>query len=101
MLAGASLVTVIEGSHVRLTCFVNKPLASAELRLAYVLTGDLLSLIEELRALDPILQAASDTPGRAALAAVLDHPYAGDAARFALGTEATALRRRVGATWAG
>lgn len=76
-------------------------LASAELRLAYLLTGDLLSLIEELRTLDPILQTASDTPGRGALAAVLDHPYAGDAARFALGTEATALRRRVGATWAG
>lgn len=76
-------------------------LASAELRLAYLLTGDLLSLVDELRALDPLLLAASDTPGRASLAAVLDHPYAGDVARFALGTEATALRRRVGATWAG
>lgn len=32
VLASASLVTVIEGSQVRLSCFVNKPLAFAELR---------------------------------------------------------------------
>jgi hypothetical protein len=35
------------------------------------------------------------------VAAVLDHPFAGDVVRFALTPEATALRRRVGSTWAG
>ncbi len=76
-------------------------LARAELRVAYLMTGDLLATIDELRSLDPRFLAATETPGRGAIAAVLDHPYAGDVVRFALGTEATALRRRVGATWTG
>jgi tetratricopeptide (TPR) repeat protein len=74
-------------------------LAKAELRAAYLLTGDLLATIDELRALDAALMTATETPGRAALGAVLDHPFAGDVAHFALGAEATALRRRVGSTW--
>jgi tetratricopeptide (TPR) repeat protein len=74
-------------------------LAKAELRAAYLLTGDLLATIDELRALDNALMTATETPGRAALGAVLDHPFAGDVAHFALGAEATALRRRVGSTW--
>jgi hypothetical protein len=74
-------------------------LAHAELRAAYVLTGDLLATIDELRGLDAAFLRATESPGRAALAAVLDHPFAGDVTRFALTTEATALRRRVGATW--
>ncbi len=74
-------------------------LAKAELRAAYLLTGDLLATIDELRALDPPLMTATETPGRGALGAVLDHPFAGDVAHFALAAEATALRRRVGSTW--
>jgi tetratricopeptide (TPR) repeat protein len=74
-------------------------LAKAELRAAYLLTGDLLATIDELRALDTALMTATETPGRAALGAVLDHPFAGDVAHFALGAEATALRRRVGSVW--
>jgi len=42
---------------------------------------------------------ATEVPGRAALGALLEHPYAGDTCRFALTQEATALRRRVGTTW--
>jgi len=76
-------------------------LARAELRIAYLLTGDVLATIDELRGLDPSFHTATDKPGRRAVEAVLDHPYAGDVVRFALNSEATALRRRVGSTWAG
>jgi hypothetical protein len=76
-------------------------IARAELRAAYVLTGDLLATIDELRGLDSNFLHATETPGKGALGAVLEHPFAGDVVRFALTSEATALRRRVGATWTG
>jgi tetratricopeptide (TPR) repeat protein len=76
-------------------------LARAELRIAYVLTGDVLATIDELRGLDAAFLQATETPGRGSVAAVLDHAFAGDVVRFALTPEATALRRRVGASWAG
>jgi tetratricopeptide (TPR) repeat protein len=76
-------------------------LARAELRIAYLLTGDVLATIDELRGLDAAFLQATDAPGRGSVAAVLDHPFAGDVVRFALTPEATALRRRVGSTWAG
>ena len=76
-------------------------LARAELRIAYLLTGDVLATIDELRGLDGAFLQATETPGRQSLGAVLDHPFAGDVVRYALTTEATALRRRVGSTWAG
>jgi tetratricopeptide (TPR) repeat protein len=76
-------------------------LARAELRIAYLLTGDVLATIDELRGLDAAFLQATEAPGRSSLAAVLDHPFAGDVARYALTPEATALRRRVGSTWAG
>jgi tetratricopeptide (TPR) repeat protein len=76
-------------------------LARAELRIAYVLTGDVLATIDELRGLDAAFLQATESPGRGSVAAVLNHPFAGDVVRFALTPEATALRRRVGSTWAG
>ncbi|MDB4933168.1 MAG: domain protein putative component of TonB system, partial [Labilithrix sp.] len=76
-------------------------LARAELRIAYLLTGDVLATIDELRGLDGAFLQATETPGRKSLGAVLDHAFAGDVVRYALTTEATALRRRVGSTWAG
>ncbi|MGC4079471.1 MAG: hypothetical protein QM702_21010 [Rubrivivax sp.] len=76
-------------------------LARAELRIAYLLTGDVLATIDELRGLDAAFLSATEAPGRGSLAAVLDHPFAGDVVRYALTPEATALRRRVGSTWAG
>ncbi|MBX3192515.1 MAG: hypothetical protein KF819_36330 [Labilithrix sp.] len=76
-------------------------LARAELRIAYLLTGDVLATIDELRGLDGAFLQATEAPGRQSLGAVLDHPFAGDVVRYALTPEATALRRRVGATWAG
>src|SRR5262249_35743387 len=76
-------------------------LARAELRIAYILTGDVLATIDELRGLDGAFLEATEAPGRGSVAAVLDHAFAGDVVRFALTPEATALRRRVGSTWAG
>ncbi|OJY29739.1 MAG: hypothetical protein BGO98_48865 [Myxococcales bacterium 68-20] len=76
-------------------------LARAELRIAYLLTGDVLATIDELRGLDSAFLQATESAGRGSVAAVLDHPFAGDVVRFALTPEATALRRRVGSTWAG
>jgi tetratricopeptide (TPR) repeat protein len=74
-------------------------LARAELRTAFLLTGDLLTVIEEIRSADAKLRAATSSPGRAALAAVMTHPLGGDVVRFALTAEATALRRRLGSIW--
>jgi hypothetical protein len=74
-------------------------LARAELRTAFVVTGDLLTVVEEIRSSDAKLRAATSSPGRAALAAVLSHAFGGDVVRFALTPEATALRRRLGSTW--
>jgi tetratricopeptide (TPR) repeat protein len=74
-------------------------LARGELRGTYLLTGDLLAVIDDLRAADPALLRATERPGRAALQAVLEHPFAGDLCRFALTPEATGLRRRLGSTW--
>lgn len=76
-------------------------LARAELRIAYLLTGDVLATIDELRGLDASFLQATEAPGRSSLGAVLDHPFAGDVVRYALSPEATALRRRVGSTWTG
>jgi tetratricopeptide (TPR) repeat protein len=76
-------------------------LARAELRAAFVVTGDLLTVVEEIRTGDATLHGASRSPGRHALSAVLEHPFAGDVTRFALTPEATALRRRLGSTWTG
>lgn len=76
-------------------------MARAELRVAYLLTGDILATIDELRSLDAPFFRATESPGSESLARVLDHPFAGDVVRYALTPEATALRRRVGATWSG
>jgi hypothetical protein len=74
-------------------------LSRAELRTAFLVTGDLLATIDEAGATDPVLCQAMESPGPRALAALLRHPLAGDVARFALTPEATALRRRLGSAW--
>jgi flagellar motility protein MotE (MotC chaperone) len=74
-------------------------LVRAELRVAYLVTGDLLAVIDEIRATDAALRHAGDPRSPQALADLLAHPLAGDVARFALSPEATALRRRLGSTW--
>lgn len=91
-------VAAPQGRPMPIDAFISA-LARGELRAAYVLTGDLLATVDELRSMDVALHRATEAPGPAALAAVLEHPYAGDVARFAISAEATALRRRVGSTW--
>jgi tetratricopeptide (TPR) repeat protein len=76
-------------------------LLRAELRTAFIVTGDLLRVVDEIRPLDTTLQHALAAPGPLALASALDHPLAGDVIRYALTPEATALRRRIGTVWAG
>ena len=75
-------------------------LTRAELRAAFLVSGDLLAMLEEMRPLDAALHAAIESPGTGALATVLGHPIAGDLVRFALTPESTALRRRLGSVWA-
>jgi len=74
-------------------------LARAELRAAFLVTGDLRAALEEMRPGQADLNAAMESPGTGALAAVLAHPLAQDLVRFALAPEATSLRRRLGTTW--
>jgi cellulose synthase operon protein C len=89
-----------EGRPIPIDAFTGA-LSQGELRIAYLLTGDLLATIDELRGLDASFLKQTEVPGKDAVAAVMQHPFAGDVCRFALTPEATALRRRVGSTWAG
>jgi hypothetical protein len=75
-----------------------RALSRAELRAAFLVGGDLLAIVEEMRPLDASLHAANDG-GTRALATLLGHPSISDLVRFALSPEATALRRRLGSTW--
>jgi hypothetical protein len=74
-------------------------LARAELRAAFLVTGQLLAVVEEVRGMDATVNRLVDTPGANALAVVLEHPLLGDVTRYALTSEATALRRGLGSTW--
>jgi tetratricopeptide (TPR) repeat protein len=68
----------------------------AELRLAYVLGGDLLAVADELRTRDAAFAEATTTN---ALAAALEHAELGDVIRFAFTPDAISLRRRIGSVW--
>jgi hypothetical protein len=70
-----------------------------ELRAAFLLTGDLLATLDDLRAGDSDYARAAGTPGPGALAATLRHPLAGDVVRFALTEGATTIRREAGTIW--
>jgi tetratricopeptide (TPR) repeat protein len=70
-----------------------------ELRVAFLLTGDLLATLDDLRAADGDYARAAATRGSSALVATLKHPLAGDTIRFALTETATALRRQLGSIW--
>jgi hypothetical protein len=74
-------------------------IAQTELRAAFVLTGDLLSTLDALRARDGALAAATASVGVAGLRTTLAHPLAGDLVRFALSPAATTLRWRAGTLW--
>ena len=89
-----------QGRPIPIDTFIHA-LTRAEIRAAYLVCGDLLATIDDLRQYDPVLMQATERQGPRALAGVLTHPYAGDVCRYALSAEATALRRRIGAAWTG
>ena len=95
----AGHIAAPQGAPMPVMTFVSC-LTRGELRTAYVLTGDLLATIDDVRGADAALLHATEQPGRGALTAVLEHPYAGDVARFAVTPEAAALKRRMGTSWA-
>jgi tetratricopeptide (TPR) repeat protein len=74
-------------------------IARAELRAAYLVTGDLLATLDAARAADAELGSATANVGRPAIAAVLTHPLTRDVVSFALAPATTALRRKAGTTW--
>jgi hypothetical protein len=74
-------------------------IARAELRTAFVLTGDLLATLDAARAGDPDFSRATSHVGKGALAAVLGHPLARDLVAFAMAPATTVLRRKLGTVW--
>lgn len=77
-------------------------LVRAELRTAFVVCGDLQAIIDDVSSGDAALRQAVTAGGSSqTLGTVLHHAWIGDVARYALSPAATALRRRVGATWSG
>ncbi len=78
---------------------LERGIARAELRAAFVVTGDLLATLDAVRAADPALARATASVGKPALAAVFAHPLARDLVSFALAPATTALRRKAGTTW--
>jgi tetratricopeptide (TPR) repeat protein len=78
---------------------LQRVLAQARARTAFVVTGDLLATIDDARAWDGALAQAVSDVGAHALVAILTHPVTSDAFGFAMSGEATALRRRVGSVW--
>ncbi|WP_394830861.1 hypothetical protein LVJ94_30565 [Pendulispora rubella] len=76
-----------------------RSVAHAELRVAFLVTGDLLATVDELRALDPHFARALGGMNEHSVATIFSHALAGDLARFALSKEATALRWRTGTIW--
>ncbi|HEY2515269.1 MAG TPA: hypothetical protein VGI39_30590, partial [Polyangiaceae bacterium] len=73
--------------------------ARSEARTAFLLSGELLSTLDAIRATDPPFKRETDRVGPRALAATLAHPLAADVVRFALSRQTTALRRRLGTVW--
>ena len=78
-----------------------RTVAQAELRAAFVVTGDLLATLDSLKASNAGLRREMDAAGPRALAAVLTHPLAGDLVRAALNPVTTAARVRLGTWWTG
>ena len=54
---------------------------------------------DQVRDLVAALRDSIETPSTGALGTVLEHPVVGDVARFALSSDATALRHRLGSIW--
>jgi hypothetical protein len=70
-----------------------------EARAAFLLSGDLRASLDAVAITEPGLAEALRSPGRVALGAVLTRPVTRDLVAFALGGDATALRRSLGTLW--
>jgi cellulose synthase operon protein C len=79
---------------------LERGIARAELRAAFVVTGDLLATLDAARASEPDLARTTGQVGRLALAAALTHPIVRDVVGFAFAPTTALLRRKVGTTWA-
>lgn len=93
----------IEGSlshapPIALEAFIEAVLRT-EARAAFLLSGDLRASLDALAITEQGLADALRVPGRAALAAVLARPPSRDLVTFAMGADATALRRSLGTLW--
>jgi Tfp pilus assembly protein PilF len=71
----------------------------AEVRLAFIATGDLLATLDVVRFGDPDLARALASNDTRALASALAHPVAGDLIRFAQGRSATTARFQASTLW--
>jgi serine/threonine protein kinase len=79
---------------------LERGIARAELRAAFVVTGDLLATLDAARASEPDLARTTGQVGRLALAAALTHPIVRDVVAFAFAPTTTLLRRKAATTWA-
>jgi hypothetical protein len=70
-----------------------------EARAAFLLSGDLRASLDALASSDTGLADALRVPGHGALGAVLSRPPSRDLVSFAMGGDATALRRSLGTLW--
>jgi hypothetical protein len=70
-----------------------------EARAAFLASGDLRAALDTVATTEAGLGEALRSPGRVALAAVLTRPVARDLVAFAMGGDATALRRSLGTLW--
>jgi tetratricopeptide (TPR) repeat protein len=68
----------------------------SEYRIAYVLSGDLVSAIDYLRRFDREIARSGEEPR-----VLLQHPVTNEMLRYALTADSYAERRRVGAIWSG
>jgi hypothetical protein len=70
-----------------------------EARAAFLLSGDLRASLDAVAITEPGLADALRVPGRIALGAALSRPVSRDLVAFAMGGDATALRRSLGTLW--
>jgi hypothetical protein len=78
---------------------LQQAVARTEARAAFLVTGDLSTVVELASSEDATLAKDARSHEKRALAAVLTHAILGDVVRYALGADATALRWRLGTVW--
>jgi hypothetical protein len=99
-LAGmASAIDTMTIPTLRDAVTLQQAVARTEARAAFLVTGDLSTVVELASSEDATLAKDARSHEKRALAAVLTHAILGDVVRYALGADATALRWRLGTVW--